>query len=290
MNSLALMLVALVAAVLAPVMVMAQSSLLVNFNNGRVDSNKYCPPSEWITVQQAIARVGSLNQRRRHLRQQNERRLTCRYCGPLCYWPAPGCPNRGRRRRLEESGGTTERAAAAAGGTLRQLENTTAVPSVASLQCNSTTIAAMHAAITALQPSLSSTCRALVATRTVECASVATECGILAVQLVNATSDTVLGKDLVSDEMVHFCKTDHVTFHAVTDFFIGRVNFVVQSMSGAGTYFANRTETVEPYYMHGNMGTEIDGTYFPVGNYSLTVTSEYDPMQSKTFRFRSNRC
>lgn len=271
-------------------------ALMVNFNDGRTSSTKYCSTNKMALVQGTVDKVMGIVRatRQRQLRSvvaaTNNRGLGwmsdagCKRCGPYCSYPGTGgCPKTSRRRRqLNGVNATT---------TTNSANTTTAAPTL----CVASQVQAMNAALIGVKALVSSPCKSFIDARSVQCVPSTTNCGIIGIHLINAIGDSVNATHIETYSARHngtilsFCKSQKVSFHAETDFFIGRVNFVIR---GVGHSFAsNRTENAEPYYMYGNNGDSIDGKYFStVGNYSLTITSEYDAQNNVTVAFQTRNC
>jgi hypothetical protein len=140
----------------------------------------------------------------------------------------------------------------------------------------------VNATLDLLLPSLSANCSKLVgSTRNISCADFTNDCDISYVSLVNATSTTTLA--------TAFCNSTRVTFLAATEFFLGIVNFNVTS--GSNGFTLNRTDQKAPYYTFPRYPLSVlGGRRFLAGDYTLTVTSQYDVHCSKVIKFRANHC
>jgi hypothetical protein len=148
--------------------------------------------------------------------------------------------------------------------------------------------AIVNATLDLLLPSLSASCSKLVgSTRNISCADFTNDCDISYVSLVNATSNTTLATNLPAAGTA-FCNSTRVTFLAATEFFLGMVNF---NVTGSNGFTLNRTDQKAPYYMFPKYPLGVlGGRRFVAGDYTLTVTSQYDVHRSKVIKFRANHC
>jgi hypothetical protein len=252
------------------------------------------------------------------------RKLTCPTgCGPACWIGGTGCPGgmgrRDRRRRAKESkaaarrhvrqtreqqpdhrpeerqvlvqpdstgggggGGEGSSSGAANPGFMTPLPMTMAA-------CQAK-IPAIHAALDTLQPSLTAPCQALLsAPRDITCQEFTTDCDVGLVKLVNADENSIVSGS-VSASGTAFCQSDGISFEAATKFSVGLVHFVV-STPGSTSIVYNRTATEPPYYFNGETELgEPKGVNFPLGTYTMKITSDYDPLHAKTFAFTVNNC
>jgi hypothetical protein len=101
---------------------------------------------------------------------------------------------------------------------------------------------------------------------------------------VNARFDTVLFANF-SGQCVN--RRTYVSMEAKTNYYPGSVRFVVTG----GPTLLNTTDTVSPYFIMGNDPSNIFGTYFAAGNYTLTAMSEDGNGFAKSINFTSrNAC
>jgi hypothetical protein len=77
-----------------------------------------------------------------------------------------------------------------------------------------------------------------------------------------------------------------VSIEAMTNFYIGKMQFVVRGGVNNNVFF-NRTEYSAPYFLNDNYDTGAPGPdSFSAGDYVLTATSEDDVRHAKTISFR----
>jgi hypothetical protein len=84
-----------------------------------------------------------------------------------------------------------------------------------------------------------------------------------------------------------FCQSEGISFEAATKFSVGLVHFVVSAPTGV---VYNRTATKAPYYFNGENALGPKGVTFPLGTYTMTITSDYEPLSSKSFAFTVKNC
>jgi hypothetical protein len=168
-------------------------------------------------------------------------------------------------------------------------------------------IPAIHAALDTLQPSLTPPCRALVSAplRDITCQEFTTDCGVQQVKLVNADENSILSSNVVSSSTTTsvtstaFCQSVGVSFEAAAKFSVGLVRFVVSSSTAGSSstesdvvVVYNRTATEAPFYFNGETALgEPKGVNFPLGTYTMTITSDYSPLSGgQSFPFTVNNC
>jgi hypothetical protein len=177
---------------------------------------------------------------------------------------------------------------------------------------------AIHAALDTLLPLLTPPCRALVSAplRDITCQEFTTDCGVKQVKLVNADENSIMSSSIVSSSSLTattsgtttaFCQSVGVSFEAAAKFSVGLVRFVVSSSSmtagsssssssstGSGDVVVvyNRTATEAPFYFNGETALgEPKGVNFPLGMYTMTITSDYSPLSgAQSFPFTVNNC
>jgi hypothetical protein len=210
------------------------------------------------------------------------RKLTCPTgCGNYCWGSGTGCPTgKGGRRRTKES-----RAEESHRRRRAQEQERRAVQMSLSM-CESK-IPFISAALDAVQPSLAPPCRAVVrAPRNITCQIFTTDFQIEVVKMVNADKNAVVTNNVPTGG-TSFCQSQGVSFMAGTAFIVGRVNFLVYGPSGT---LYNHTATASPYYFNGQASLGPKGVNFPLGTYTMKITSEYDKFNSKTFVFTVDDC
>jgi hypothetical protein len=268
---------------------------LFDFNYGLEEAGKFCSSQEWTLVQAVIANAtlmvpttdpnenatvppGRIRGRQRDLAHQHHpqhRQLRdCRNCGRYCAMLGFGCVLQGRRR-LEGSdhGDIIDIAFNGESPPQRRL----------STPCDHN-ISAVTAALEQIRPSLSTECQDLVfAPRNISCVQTTTDCFVESFTLWNARYDTVMIPNFNGHS---FCKRTYVLIEAKTNYYLGSVRFVV---TGGPTHL-NTTDTLSPYYIMGNDPYNIWGTYFGIGNYTLTAMSEDGNGFSKSINFTSRQC
>jgi hypothetical protein len=276
---------------------------LFDFNYGIDEAGKFCSSQEWSLVQAVIANAtlmathtppnlnenatvppGRIRGRQRdlahHQQQQQQhhpqhRQLRfCRNCGRYCAMLGLGCVVQGRRRRLE--GSSSEHDALtdiASQETSSHRRLTTA--------CDRN-ITAVTTALEQLRPPLSTECQNLIfAPRNISCVPTTTDCFVESFTLWNARFDTVMISNFSGQ---CFNRRTYVAVEAKTNYYLGSVRFVV---TGGPTQL-NTTDTVSPYFIMGNDPSNIFGTYFAAGSYTLTAMSEDGNGFSKSINFTSH--
>jgi hypothetical protein len=271
-----------------------------------------------------VVRSAVVSAQEETLQLPHGRKLTCPTgCGPACWIGGTGCPGgmgrrHRRRRRAKESKAATRRHvrqtreqqqpdrqeerqvlvqpdAMGGGGGGEGSSSGAANPgfmtplpmTMAACQAK---IPAIHAALDTLQPSLTAPCQALLsAPRDITCQEFTTDCDVGLVKLVNADENSIVSGS-VSASGTAFCQSDGISFEAATKFSVGLVHFVV-STPGSTSIVYNRTATEPPYYFNGETELgEPKGVNFPLGTYTMKITSDYDPLHAKTFAFTVNNC
>jgi hypothetical protein len=275
-----------------PSMVVGEIAHVVIFNGNVPSPDLSCTEAEWASIRNAI--ISGASSRVRHLSGKSSapglkgeaaaehqplvhrRAQSCSGCGPYCGHGGYGCPGgKGGRRRVVQ-----KRVRKAAQKTVVSTGNRKLLTQE---ECEAK-IPAVGDALDELQPTLSTTCSALVgSSRDITCSEFTTDCDITSVSLVNAASNMVISTLLSSGTT--FCNSTKVNFLAATEFFLGNVSFAVSGPN----ILHNRTDTHDPYYMYSRRGMPL-GRYFPSGDYTLTVQSQYDPTRTKTIKFRANHC
>jgi hypothetical protein len=122
--------------------------------------------------------------------------------------------------------------------------------------------------------------------RKVECVETTDNCFVEQFDLWDARLNFLMVPNLPPTGTT-FCMRKRVTFRAQTNFFIGKMYFVIRGSNG---YFANKTEWAAPYFFKGEDGPDVHGSLFPPGNYTVTATAEDNPLHTKTISFRSRAC
>ena len=134
---------------------------------------------------------------------------------------------------------------------------------------------------------LSSSCKALVATRKHECFTVQQEQNLSSNQLIkfmlwNANTDTIMDYNLVDQDS--FCENSfEFSIEAVAGLQVNKVRF---ELYGPNMYNYQHTEFNSPYTMFANSyGNLINGAKYPPGDYDLMVTPDDDPSRARTLHF-----
>jgi hypothetical protein len=268
---------------------------LFDFNYGMEEAGKFCSSQEWTLVQTVIANAtlmapstdpnqnatvppGRIRGRQRdlsaqHHHAQHRQLRNCRNCGRYCAMLGFGCVVQGRRR-LENSGDH---------GDVIDLASENHSHRKLATPCDHN-ITAVTAALELIRPSLSTECQDLVfAPRNISCVQTTTDCFVESFTLWNARYDTVMTHNFNGHS---FCKRTYVSIEAKTNYYLGSVRFVVTG----GPTALNTTDTLSPYYIMGNDPYNIWGTYFGVGNYTLTAISDDGNGFSKSINFTSRQC
>jgi hypothetical protein len=210
------------------------------------------------------------------------RKLTCPSgCGTSCWIGGTGCPGgMGRRnRRTKESHAAASRRA--------RVHTRRAAANMPLATCEGK-IQGIQNALDALVPSLSYPCQALLnEPRQITCQEFTMACQIELVSMVNTDANAVVTNN-VPVQGTNFCQSDGVSFEAGTEFTVGRVHFLVTGAAGVAVY--NRTIAEAPYYFNGENALGPKGVTFPLGTYTMKVTSDYDPLHFKAFVFTVNDC
>jgi hypothetical protein len=235
------------------------------------NQNTTLPPGRHIRGRQRDLTEQDRSQQHRQLR-------LCRNCGRYCAMLGFGCVVQGRRRRRLEGSSSDDYDAVtdmvAKNPSSRRLTTTACDPN----------ITAVTAALEQLRsPSLllSTECQDLIfAPRNVSCVPTTTDCFVESFALWNARFDTFLFANF-SGQCVN--RRTYVSMEAKTNYYLGSVRFVVTG----GPTLLNTTDTVSPYFIMGNDPSNIFGTYFAAGNYTLTAMSENGNGFSKSINFTS---
>jgi hypothetical protein len=287
MLSLAFFTLASIVMTVHPGIVAGEIAHMVVFNDNKEVTGLFCTDAEKQLMHDAMAaaaaaarvrRLGGKGQRGLKGATQTSRRTqTCTPgCGKYCGAAGTGCPSgKGGRRLAEEkmSGSTNKMSAHKSRELLTRAECEAKIPAV-------------NAALNVLQASLNTPCKTVMGLkRNITCQEFSMDCSISYINLVNATSDTIMVANVSNS--VTFCKSSYVTWQASTAFFQGSVNFF---LTGPNGYMSNRTEDKAPYFMYGNKGADADGKLYPTGNFTLTVKSQYDQARPKTILFRAENC
>jgi hypothetical protein len=278
-----------------PGMVAGEIAHMVIFNDNQEVPGLFCTDTEKQLMHDVMAdaaavrvrRLGGRGQQKQQPRglksatttQTSRRTQFCTPgCGKYCGLGGTGCPyGKGGRRRTEEKVSGSSSTKKTSGRKSREL--------LTRAECEAK-IPAVNSALNVLQASLNTPCKSVMGlTRTITCQDFSTECSISHIHLINATSDTIMKANVTSG--VTFCKSTFVTWQAATEFFQGSVNFF---LTGPNNYMANRTEEHAPYFMYANKGADANGKYYPTGNFTLTVKSQYELARPKTITFRAENC
>jgi hypothetical protein len=137
-----------------------------------------------------------------------------------------------------------------------------------------------------LLPRLSSTCQALIKSPLDVACVERVECEISHFSLRSAETDRLIVAK-VPARGGSFCANSPVTLEAITKFDLGKVQFSWKDAQGQEN---TRIENAAPYLMMGRTGTNVHGAKFPVGEYTLTATSESDPTKTQTISFKTVGC
>jgi hypothetical protein len=242
------------------------------------------------------------------------RKLNCPTgCGPYCWGSGTGCPGgMGRRnRRVKESKAASRRhvrktreqqpdqelerqlpgfldsTSGGVGGGIANPGVMTPLPMT--MDTCRAKIPTIHAALNALQPSLTPPCQALLsAPRNITCQEFTTDCDIKLVKMVSTDESSMQSVSVSSSPTgKSFCQSEGISFEAATKFSVGLVHFVVSAPTGV---VYNRTATKAPYYFNGENALGPKGVTFPLGTYTMTITSDYEPLSSKSFAFTVKNC
>jgi hypothetical protein len=107
---------------------------------------------------------------------------------------------------------------------------------------------------------LSPSCASLVnAPRTLTCRPVV-DCAIAQVNVWDALSNTMVHENYPLVHGPTLCSRQKITFHAAAHFDLGSVQFTLRKQNS--TVMKTTPEYVTPYFMHGNAGSNVYGTYF----------------------------
>jgi hypothetical protein len=203
---------------------------------------------------------------------------TCTGCGPYCVVGGTGCVIKGRRRLVGED---------VPKGTVSDIAQEPSPSGQRHLgQCDGD-IAAIAASLDALSPNLTSECRSLInSPRNITCVQTTENCFIESFNLWDARNGFIMASRFTGGS---FCRRKMVSFEAKTNYYLGKIQFVVR---GPGNYFTNRTEHTAPYFLTGNndKGAPFGTTFVREGDYTLTATSMDDSKRAKTISFQVRNC
>jgi hypothetical protein len=248
----------------------------LSFHEASLTAGQSCTDSEWTRIRDTLKnattpRPPRVVRQRALLRssppqqEESRRRLNKNCDGPYAAWGGIGCKGgQGRRRNLQSAADL-------------------AMCAADYVKWN-TTIS------TVLVPTVSTSCQALLlnAPRTMSCLP-ETECDIMYLNLWSAMTNAIVpGYEKLNKTGTSFCKSQRVTFGASTNFDLGHVVFHAVGLAPL-TYDVDRTDAKAPFYLHQNYGTDVRGTNFDVGNYTLSVWSDR-ALTNHTIRFESRPC
>jgi hypothetical protein len=136
---------------------------------------------------------------------------------------------------------------------------------------------------------VSPACAALVLSpRTLTCRPVV-DCAISQVNVWDAISNTMVHDDYPLTNGPTLCSNQKITFEAGAHFDLGSVQFTLRK--GNSTSTKTTSEYVAPYFMHGNAGSNVYGTYFAPGNYTLVIAPDgNDATETKLVQFTVAYC
>lgn len=218
-------------------------------------------------------------QRVRGLSMGSGRELSsCKTCGSYCYYTGYGCPKLATRRLDEVTGDSNGSPNVV--DEPRTLQTTCAADDAC---CNQ--LQEFEQKMGELQQQVGSTCAAWVATRDIFCSA---DTGVCQPTNVDLLGDKVVNQ-MPTASVTNICKSHDVSFRADTDFFLGRVNFVLRK---AGAIVATKKYDQGPFYYFGTTGATgaMATGRFGVGSYTLTVSSDYAPTKTITVPFRVFDC
>ena len=159
----------------------------------------------------------------------------------------------------------------------RQLQQSYCVTEQASIE-------ARHSSV---YNSLSSSCKALVATRKHECYTVQQDQNpssnqIIKFMLWNANTDEIMDYNLVDQDS--FCEDSfEFSIEAVAGIQVDKAKF---ELYGPNMYNYQHTEFNSPFTMFANSyGNLMNGAKYPAGDYELMATPDDDPSRARTLRF-----
>jgi hypothetical protein len=274
---------------------------VVIFHDNVPDEDLSCDDAEWDAIRNAMIEAaqgstGGNGPEKRRLGGKgsgtgttalNSRRRAqgmCSNCGPYCGSSGQGCPGgMGRRRRRERRA--------------RVWASQTAPKNKSPLQVCQDQIPAVDAALADLALEMSTNCRSLMeSSRDITCRTFTMDCDVSFVSLVEpppvSRMENLDDSPTPDDEVIvpklkpsgdSFCESQEVTFLASTEFDYGTVTFTVAGETN--DYASEHTVDQAPYYMDG-----ADGKFYPSGDYTIAIASQYDPADVQIIDFRVDDC